>query len=105
MASESGRYRVAVSQRAAQDLVAHAAFLAQVSPDAAEALTAAFERAANSLEEMPNRCPRYKDVDIPSTTYRYLLFEKRYKLLFQIQEDTVYVDYILDARQDEGLGF
>ena len=34
-------------------LVSHAAFLAQVSLEAAERLTAEFEKTANSLEIMP----------------------------------------------------
>lgn len=51
------KYGVIVSERAAQMLVSHAAFLAQVSPEAAERLTAEFEKAANSLELMPQRCP------------------------------------------------
>ena len=36
---QSGNYQVIVSERAARMLVSHAAFLAQVSPEAAEHLT------------------------------------------------------------------
>lgn len=36
---QQNRYRVIVSERATQMLVSHAAFLAQVSPEAAERLT------------------------------------------------------------------
>ena len=103
MENESLTYRVVVSERSTRMLVAHAAFLARVSPEAAEALTVAFEQAANSLESMPKRCPWYKDPSIPANVYRYLLFAKRYELIFQIREDAVYVDYVLDARQDDAL--
>ncbi len=51
------KYRVVVSERAERMLVSHAAFLAQVSPQAAERLAVEFEKAANSLEIMPQRCP------------------------------------------------
>ena len=47
---QENKYRVIVSERAAQMLVLHAAFIAQVSPSAAERLTDAFEKAADSLE-------------------------------------------------------
>ena len=40
-------YRVIVSERAKQMLVSHAAFMAQVSVEAAERLTAEFEKAAH----------------------------------------------------------
>lgn len=100
--AQENNYRVIVSQRAAQMLVSHAAFLARVSPEAAERLTAAFEQAAKSLEQMPRRCPWLTGAYIPRSTYRYLLFEKRYLLIFQIEDDTVYADYVLDCRQDYG---
>lgn len=52
---KQNKYRVIVSARAAQMLVSHAAFLAQTSPAAAERLTVEFEKAAKSLELMPQR--------------------------------------------------
>lgn len=94
------KYQVIVSDRATQMLVSHAAFLARVSPDAAEQLTSSFEDTANSLQEMPQRCPWFNDEYIPRYKYRYILFEKRYAIIFQIQEDCVYADYVLDCRQD-----
>lgn len=93
-------YQVVVSERAAQMLVSHAAFLAQVSPEAAEHLTAAFETAAASLSSMPQRCPWLSGDFIPKHVYRFLLFEKRYLLIFQIRDMGVYIDFIVDCRQD-----
>lgn len=75
---QQNKYRVIVSARAAQMLVSHAAFLAQVSPAAAERLTVEFEKAAKSLEQMPQRCPWLKGEYIPKNAYRFILFEKRY---------------------------
>lgn len=94
------KYQVIVSEQAKQMLVSHAAFLAQVSPEAAERLTSAFEVSANSLETMPQRFPWLSGDYIPKRTYRFLTFEKRYLLIFQIQESIVYVDYVVDCRQD-----
>ena len=99
MESQS-KYRVIVSQQATQMLVSHAAFLAQVSPEAAERLTAEFQETANSLEIMPQRCPWLSGEYIPKNTYRFILFEKRYMIIFQIIDNTVYADYVVDCRQD-----
>ena len=93
-------YQVVISSRAAQMLVSHAAFLARVSAAAAEQLTQAFARAANSLATMPLRCPLLAQPYLPRNKYRYLLFAKRYMLVFQVAGSTVYVDYVLDCRQD-----
>ena len=62
---EPTKYRVEVSQKAAQMLVSHAAFLAQVSFNAAKRLTASFKEAADSLEIMPQRCSWQKGEHIP----------------------------------------
>ena len=94
------KYHVIVSERVTQMLVSHAAFLAQVSPEAAERLTAEFEKAANSLELMPQRCPWLTGEYIPRNAYRFILFEKRYMIIFQIVDDIVYADYVVDCRQD-----
>lgn len=98
---QQNKYRVIVSERATQMLISHAAFLAQVSPEAAERLTAEFEKtAANSLELMPQRCPWLTGEYIPRNACRFILFEKRYMIIFQIVDDIVYADYVVDCRQD-----
>ena len=66
---QQNRYRVIVSERATQMLVSHAAFLAQASSEAAERLTEEFEKTADSLEIMPQRCPWLTGEYIPPNTY------------------------------------
>ena len=39
---------------------------------------------------------------IPKNAYRFILFEKRYMLIFQIVDHTVYEDHVVDCRQDYG---
>jgi hypothetical protein len=39
---------------------------------------------------------------LPEHKYRKLLFEKRYLLIYQIKGNTVYVDAMVDCRQDYG---
>lgn len=83
-------------------LVSHAAFLARINPEAAERLTDEFEKAANSLETMPQRCPWLIGEYIPKNTYRFILFEKHYMIVFQVVDNIVYADYTVDCRQDYG---
>lgn len=100
MEKQNNKYQVIVSERATQMLVFHAAFLAQVSPEAAERLTVEFEKTANSLETMPQRCPWLTGEYIPRNACRFILFEKRYMIIFQIKDDIVYADYVVDSRQE-----
>lgn len=93
-------YSVIVSEKAKKMLVSHAAFLAKVSPTAAEKLVEDFQETASSLESMPNRCPWFSGAYIPKHQYRYIVFSKRYMLIYQIVDNAVYVDYCIDCRQD-----
>lgn len=97
---ENDAYTVIVSDNAAEMLVSHARFLANVSEDAANAFIAAFEDKARSLSRLPERC-RYLDSPfLPKRKYRMLPFCDKYLLIYQIKRDCVYVDYVLDCRQD-----
>lgn len=93
-------YKVVISKRAKDMLVHHAAFMAQVSKVAATKLKNEFVIAAKSLREMPQRCPRVSFDDVSYSNYRKLIFEGHYILIYQITDDVVYIDYVVDARQD-----
>lgn len=54
------------------------------------------------MEEFPERNPWLSDPYIPAGKYRKLLMGKRYLLIYQVKGDTVYVDYVVDCRQDYG---
>ena len=99
---QENEYQVIVSERAMKMLVFHSTFLAQVSPEAAERLVSSFETAANSLKVMPQRCPWLTGEYIPRNAYHFLVFEKRYMIVFQIKDMVVYADFVLDCRQDYG---
>lgn len=94
------KYQVVVSRRAAQMMVAYADFLSGVSIEAAERLTNEFQKTANSLAEMPHRGRWLVGEFIPRNKYRRLVIDKRYLLIYQVVDDTVYVDYLIDGRQD-----
>lgn len=100
MAEET--YRVIVSDRAKQMLGAHIRFLAQVSKEAAIGKKKALIAAMRSLEHMPQRFPFFEEAHIPPNKYHKMFVERWYLVLYQIRDETVYVDYILDCRKDYG---
>ncbi|QTL97652.1 type II toxin-antitoxin system RelE/ParE family toxin [Iocasia frigidifontis] len=102
MDSKGKLYKVIISDEAAQMLVSHSRFLAQVSETAALQLIAEFDEKAKSLEKFPERNPWLSDPLVPSGKYRKLLMANRYLLVYQVKGSTVYVDAVVDCRQDYG---
>jgi len=96
------QYKVIVSDRARQMLAGHVRFLAQKSPTAARKVKNDLMDAIHSLHLMPERFPFLNTEFIPLNKYHKMFVEKRYLILYQIKDQTVYVDYILDCRQDYG---
>ena len=94
------KYKVIVSDRASQMLGRHLRFLAQVSRPAAVKLKRRFLEELRALQEMPQRYPFFNEDYLPVNKYHKLYVENWYLVLYQIQDDTVYVDWIVDCRQD-----
>ena len=93
-------YTVIVSRRADEMLIRHARFLAQVRVSAAKRMTAEFANVLDTLEQNPFQFPAETDYNLPDGTYRKALFSKWYKVIFSVSGDTVYLDAVLDCRQD-----
>ncbi len=81
-------------------LVTHSRYLANVSEEAAENFIDEFTDLANSLEMLPERNPWLSDIVIPVKKYRKISFGKWYLMIYQIKNNKVYVDYIVDCRQN-----
>jgi plasmid stabilization system protein ParE len=96
------QYKVIVSDRARQMLAGHVRFLAQKSPDAARRVKNDLMVAIHSLHRMPERFPFFDAEFIPLNKYHKMFVEKWYLILYQIKDQTVYVDYVVDCRQDYG---
>ena len=94
------KYKVIISDRARESFALHLRFLAQASKSAAVKLKHRFLQEIRSLEEMPQRYPFFNEDYIPVNKYHKLFVEKWYLVLYQIRDDTVYVDWIVDCRQD-----
>ena len=94
------KYQVIVSDRAKRMLGTHIRFMSQVNKDAAVVKKKELVTAIRSLECMPQRFPFFEEEYIPPNKYHKMFVEKWHLVLYQIQDDTVYVDYILDCRKD-----
>ncbi|MFC6457907.1 MULTISPECIES: type II toxin-antitoxin system RelE/ParE family toxin [Paenibacillaceae] len=94
------RYKIVVSDRARQMLAVHVRFLAEKSPDAARKTKNELLQAIRSLAQMPERYPFLEAEFIPSNKYHKMFVDKWYLVLYQIQDEIVYVDFIVDCRQD-----
>lgn len=98
--TENKRYQVIISDRAKRMLGTHIRFMAQVNKAAAAAKKKEIVTAMRSLSQMPQRFPFFDELYITPNKYHKMFIEKWYLVLYQIQDDTVYVDYILDCRKD-----
>ena len=94
------KYKVIISDRARESLGLHLRLLAQVSRPAAVKLKHRFLEEMRSLQEMPQRYPFFNEDYIPVNKYHKLYVANWYLVLYQIRDDTVYVDWIVDCRQD-----
>ena len=94
------KYKVIISDRAKRMLGNHIRFMAQVNKDAAKEKKKGIMKALRLLAHMPQRFPFFEEMYIPPNRYHKMFVEKWYLVLFQIKDDTVYVDFILDYRKD-----
>lgn len=94
------KYKVIVSDRAKRMLGTHIRFMAQVNKEAAKVKKREIMTAMRSLCQMPQRFPFFEELYITPNKYHKMFVEKWYLILYQIQDDTVYVDYILDCRKN-----
>ena len=96
------QYKVIASDHSRQMLAGHVRFMAQKSPSAARRIKNELISAIRSLHQMPERFPFLDAEFIPPNKYHKMFVQKWYLVLYQIKEQTAYVDYIVDCRQDYG---
>lgn len=94
------KYTVIVSEKAKNMFKSHMLFLSRVSVKAAKEKQAEIKSALKSLESMPQRFPFFNEDYIPANRYHKMFIRKWYVVLYQIKDNTVFVDYILDCRKD-----
>ena len=93
-------YKIIVSSEATDMLKEHIAFIANVDKKAAINTKEMIVNAIMDLKELPKRYPFFDEEYIPKNKYHKMYVEKWYLILYQIKDDTVFVDYVLDCRQD-----
>ena len=96
------QYKVIVADKARMMSGSHIRFLAQENPSAARKTKANLLEAIRSLEKMPERFPFLDENCTTRGKYRKMFVETWYLILYQVKGTTVYVDYIVDCRQDYG---
>ena len=89
----NSKYKVIVSDRAKRMLGTHIRFMAQVNKQAAAAKKKEIMTAMRSLCQMPQRFPFFEELYITPNKYHKMFVEKWYLILYQIQDDIVYVEY------------
>ncbi len=98
--ADSKKYKVIVSDKAKRMLGTHIRFMAQVNKQAAAAKKKEIMTVMRFLSQMPQRFPFFEEPYITPNKYHKMFIEKKYLVLYQIQDDTVYMEYILDCRKD-----
>jgi len=94
------KYSVKVDSAAYEKMYEHFRFLARISVLAAERLYAAYEEALRFLEYSPEICPSYISKNETDVDLKFKLFGKRYRIVFEIIDNAVYVYDVQDCRQD-----
>jgi len=94
-------YKIIVAPAANDRMAEHFEFLARVSEGAADRLLDELTDDIKSLQRMPYRSPVYDRPYLQNGKYCYLLSHKRYRIVYQILNGTVFVDDIQDCRQSD----
>lgn len=100
MSELENKFQVIVSKRAAQQLVEYAVFMARLEERLARQLAADFWKAADSLQSFLYRNPILRSSVFVTEKYRKMVFGKWYLLIYQIKGERVFVEYVIDGRQD-----
>ena len=100
MDNHNKEYHVYVDPAANDRMAEHMEFLARVSEEAANRLLDDLMAGVRSLKKLPFRNPVYNRPYLPIDKYRGLLIDKRYRMIYQVDDNCVFVDDIQDLRQD-----
>jgi plasmid stabilization system protein ParE len=96
-------YRVVFTPRARADAINAFRWIAEKSPEAAARWYAGLEKAVARLDKFPERCPVVEEESEQlGITLRLLLYGRRrgkFRILFSIEEDTVYLLYVRHSAQ------
>ena len=92
-------YKVRIYPAAEQDLIEIIDYLNTLSPESAVRIYDAITEEIAGLSQMPERCPRPRDLALSAKGYRCLIVEK-YLVFYVVEGDTVQIRRILFGRRD-----
>ena len=95
------KFRVFVSPSANDRMYEHFEFLANASAKAARSLLSKLVKDIKSLKLMPQANPFFDRPYLKQGKYRYKLSCQRYRIVYQIIGDSIFVEDIQDCRQDD----
>lgn len=101
MTSEKKLYRVIIASEANDRLFDYFEFLARVSKTAANKLLDGLLKDIRKLQTEPFRYPIYNRPYLQVGKYRSMISCERYRIVYLIHDDQVFVDDIQDCRQDD----
>jgi len=101
MKDEGKVYQVIIDPAANDRMFEHFEFLARVSVSAANRLLEGLLKSIRTLKTSPFRNPPYNRPYLTPGKYRYMISDKKYRIIYQVDGDFVFVDDIQDCRQDE----
>ena len=93
-------YKVKISEEAQRGLGRIVSFIALNSIQAARLLKKDLVAEISSLKLLPERTPFLEGEFIPFNKNHKLVVRRNYLVIYQIKDDTVWVDYVIDCRQD-----
>ena len=96
------QYKVLISPHAFKMLDRQVRFVAEISAVSANKLRNQVISEIRTLRKMPERYPVIDDPNITAQPYRVLYVPNWILVFYHIVNDEVWIDYIVDARQDYG---
>jgi len=94
-------YKIIIDPAANDRMYEHFEFLARIGADAANRLLKSLLADIRSLKTLPFGIRRTTARICPAGKYRDIIYNKRYRVIYQVDGDFVFVDDIQDCRQDE----
>lgn len=94
------KYEVIISRRAEETLLLHVRFLSNVSIRVAKILRDAFKDTIGKLSSNPFQFQEEVDLNLPKGKYRRAILLRRYKVVFSVKGNKVFVDAVVDCRQE-----
>lgn len=94
------RYKIVMSPKAKSMFVNNIRFLSFVNAEASKKLAKTIYDGIKELENMPEKFPFIDNSELPKNKYRKKVVNKNYILIYQVINETVYVDYILNCKEN-----